>query len=77
MNATKYNFHIFPIFLEIFQNILIVLNFFYLFKKDVEKTEETAVTGTLNVLKACHSHQVKKCVVTGSIDTVVYVKDED
>ena len=44
---------------------------------DVDKYEETAVNGTLNVLKACHSNHVKKCIITGSVDTVVYVKDED
>ena len=38
---------------------------------------EVAVNGTLNVLKACHEYQVKKCVVTGSTDAVLYPAKED
>ena len=44
---------------------------------DGDKAVETAVDGTLNVLKACRTGGVKRCVVTGSVDAVVYTKEAD
>ena len=43
----------------------------------VAQMVEVAVAGTLNVLNACHDYQVKKCVVTGSTDAVIYTAKED